>query len=72
MKVEHSGHEHVLHLRSEEVALLIDILEAALPAETISGSGRPNPSLSRFFNDVYSRLIDTARDAWNAGAQRPL
>jgi|688.fasta_scaffold00246_17 hypothetical protein len=72
MKVEHSGHDHVLHLRGEEVALLIDILEAALPAEKISGSGRSNPSLSSFFNDVYSRLIDTARDAWNAGAQRPL
>lgn len=72
MKIEHSGHEHVLHLRSEEVALLIDILEAALPAETISAAGRSNPSLSRFFNDVYSRLIDAARDAWNVGARWPL
>jgi hypothetical protein len=47
------------------VGLLLDILEAALPAETISGPRASNPGLSRFFNSVYGDLIETARQAWS-------
>jgi hypothetical protein len=64
VRIEHCGPDHVLHLETREVGLLIDILEAALPAERITGLRATNPPLSRFFNDVYGRLIDTARDAW--------
>ena len=64
MKVEHAGSEHLLRLEAREVALLVDILEAALPAEAISGAAAPNPRLSAFFNDVYSHLLDTAREVW--------
>ncbi|MFN5116513.1 MAG: hypothetical protein ACK5FE_07020 [Cyanobacteriota bacterium] len=68
MRVEHCGQEHLLHLETREVALLIDILEAALPAEGISGPRTSNPPLSGFFNDVYARLIDTARVGWERDA----
>ncbi|MCS5700241.1 hypothetical protein NZK32_14465 [Cyanobium sp. FGCU-52] len=64
MRVLHQGGEHLLHLRTREVALLLDILEAALPAETISGPRASNPSLSQFFNEIYGQLIDTARAGW--------
>jgi hypothetical protein len=64
VKIEHCGRQHRLQLESGEVALLIDILEAALPAEAISGVHTTNPSLSTFFNRIYSDLIDTARDVW--------
>jgi hypothetical protein len=43
------------------------ILEAALPAEGISGSTTSNPSLTRLFNELYSGLIDTAREVWCHG-----
>ena len=64
MKVEHLGQEHLLHLESREVALLVDILEAAVASESISGTGVSDPSLSQFFNSIYSDLIDTAREIW--------
>jgi hypothetical protein len=64
MRVEHCGHEHVLRMDDREVALLIDILEAALPAEKISGVAGGNPSLSRVINGVYAQMIDTARQVW--------
>ncbi len=64
MRVLHQGGEHLLHLRTREVALLLDILEAALPADTISGPRASNPSLSQFFNEIYGQLIDTARVGW--------
>lgn len=51
------------------MALLIDILEAALPAEAISGVRTSNPPLSAFFNTVYGQLIDTARSAWRQGGE---
>lgn len=66
MKIEHAGHDCVLQLDVREVALLVDILEAALPAEAISGPATVNPTMSRFFNEVYARLIDTARTVWTA------
>jgi hypothetical protein len=65
VKIEHCGEDHVLHLETCEVGLLLDILEAALPAETISGPRASNPGLSRFFNSVYGDLIETARQAWS-------
>jgi hypothetical protein len=65
MRVEHVGREHLLRLEAREVALLVDILEAALPAEAITGVAAPNPRLSAFFNDVYSHLLDTAREVWH-------
>lgn len=68
MKIEHCGEEHVLHLETREVGLLLDILEAALPAETISGPRASNPGLSQFFNSVYGDLIETARQAWTQPA----
>ncbi len=68
MKIEHRGEDHVLHLETCEVGLLLDILEAALPAETISGPRASNPGLSRFFNSVYGDLIETARQAWSQTA----
>jgi len=64
MRVLHQGGDHLLQLRTREVALLLDILEAALPADVISGSRSRNPSLSQFFNEVYVQLIDTARQGW--------
>ncbi|MFM7393106.1 MAG: hypothetical protein ACKO22_01785 [Cyanobium sp.] len=64
MRVLHQGGEHLLQLRTREVALLLDILEAALPADTISGPRASNPSLSQFFNEIYGQLIDTARTGW--------
>ena len=67
MKIEHRSRRHVLHLEDREVALLIDILEAALPADAISGVRTSNPPLSAFFNTVYGQLIDTARCAWRQG-----
>ena len=68
MRVLHQGGEHLLHLGTREVALLLDILEAALPADTISGPRASNPSLSHFFNEIYGQLIDTARAGWADGA----
>lgn len=65
MRVLHQGGEHLLRLHTREVALLLDILEAALPADTISGPMAHNPSLSLFFNEVYAQLIDTARQGWS-------
>jgi hypothetical protein len=53
--------ELVLRLRTQEVALLLDIFEAALPSEKISGLRTHNPALSHFFNSVYGGLITTAR-----------
>ncbi|MFM7267184.1 MAG: hypothetical protein ACKOZT_01170 [Cyanobium sp.] len=50
------------------MALLIDILEAALPAEEITGARSSNPALSGFFNSVYGQLIDTARVVWGQAA----
>ncbi len=67
MKLDHRGSHHLLDLESGEVALLLDILEAALPAEGISGSAACNPPLSRLFNELYSGLIDTAREVWCPG-----
>ncbi len=64
MKVDHRGAHHLLDLESAEVALLLDILEAALPSESISGQAASNPSLTRLFNELYSGLIDTAREEW--------
>lgn len=59
--------ELVLHLRTGEVALLLDIFEAALPTERISGLHTHNPALSHFFNSVYGGLISTAREqGWGA------
>jgi hypothetical protein len=66
MRVEHCGHEHVLRMDDREVALLMDVLEAALPAERISGQGSDNPSLSGFINGIYAQMIDTARQVWQA------
>ena len=58
------------------MALLVDILEAALPAEAISGLRTTNPALSGFFNSIYSELIDTARQVWqhspSSGVAEPL
>ena len=67
MKVDHRGSHHLLDLESAEVALLLDILEAALGAEAISGPGASNPPLARLFNDLYSGLLDTARSQWRRG-----
>jgi hypothetical protein len=67
MKVDHRGSHHLLDLESAEVALLLDILEAALGAEAISGPGRSNPPLARLFNDLYSGLLETARAQWGQG-----
>lgn len=67
MKVDHRGSHHLLDLESAEVALLLDILEAALGAEAISGPGTSNPDLARLFNDLYSGLLDTARSQWREG-----
>lgn len=64
MRVEHLGQEHLLHLEGREVALLVDILEAAVASESITGTGVSDPSLSRFFNSIYNDLIDTAREIW--------
>lgn len=64
MRVEHLGQEHLLHLEGREVALLVDILEAAVASEAISGMEASDPSLSRFFNAMYNDLIDTAREIW--------
>ena len=77
MQIEHSGgpsrfpatlapngvpkEELVLRLHTKEVALLLDILEAALPSEKISGLQTHNPDLTHFFNSVYGGLITTAR-----------
>lgn len=66
MRIEQAGRDCLLQLDVSEVALLVDILEAALPAEAISGPATVNPSMSRFFNEVYARLIDTARTVWKA------
>lgn len=71
MRVLHQGGDHLLQLRTQEVALLLDILEAALPADAISGSRACNPSLSQFFNEVYGQLIDTARQGWDELHQGP-
>lgn len=61
--------ELVLHLRTGEVALLLDIFEAALPTERISGLHTHNPALSHFFNSVYGGLISTAREqGWGAAS----
>jgi hypothetical protein len=68
MKVDHRGTHHLLDLESAEVALLLDILEAALGAEAISGPEATNPPLARLFNDLYSGLLDTARAEWRHGA----
>lgn len=68
MKVDHRGTHHLLDLESEEVALLLDILEAAVGAEAISGPGASNPPLARLFNDLYSGLLDTARAQWRQAA----
>jgi len=67
MLVEHRGHEHLLRLDDGEVALLIELLETALPAERISGPRASDPSLSRFINGVYASMIDTARQVWRSG-----
>lgn len=53
--------ELVLRLHTREVALLLDIFEAALPSEKISGLQTRNPDLTHFFNSVYGGLITTAR-----------
>lgn len=71
MRIRHRGHRHLLLLEDRDVALLIDILEAALPAEEISGARSSNPALSGFFNSVYGQLIDTAREVWSRGAANP-
>lgn len=68
MRIRHRGRRHLLLLEDREAALLIDILEAALPAEAISGLRTSNPALSGFFNSIYSELIDAARQAWQQGA----
>lgn len=52
----------VLHLHTKEVALLLDILEAALPTEKISGLHTCNPAMTHFFNSVYGGLLSTARE----------
>lgn len=54
--------ELILRLHTKEVALLLDIFEAALPTEKISGLHSHNPALTHFFNSVYGGLITTARD----------
>ena len=72
MKLDHRGSHHLLDLENAEVALLLDILEAALPAEGITGKAVCNPSLSRLFNELYSGLIDTARQVWSEGQVRPI
>lgn len=66
MRIRHRGHRHLLLLEDRDVALLIDILEAALPAESISGCRTTNPALSGFFNSIYGELIDTAREVWRS------
>ena len=71
MKVDHRGSHHLLDLESAEVALLLDILEAALGADAISGPEACNPPLARLFNDLYSGLLETARAEWRHGAGPP-
>jgi hypothetical protein len=56
------GEDLVLHLQTKEVALLLDILEAALPTEKISGLHTCNPAMTHFFNSVYGGLLSTARE----------
>lgn len=59
--------ELVLRLQTKEVALLLDIFEAALATEKISGLQTHNPDLTHFFNSVYGGLISTARQhGWGA------
>jgi hypothetical protein len=64
MKVDHRGGHHLLDLESVEVALLLDILEAALETEAVGGAASRNPPLARVFNALYSGLLDTAREVW--------
>lgn len=59
--------ELVLRLQSAEVGLLLDIFEAALGTERISGLHTRNPALTHFFNSVYGGLLTTARSqGWGA------
>lgn len=67
LRIRHRGRRHLLLLEDREAALLLDILEAALPAEAISGLRTSNPDLSGFFNRIYSELIDAARQVWQQG-----
>jgi hypothetical protein len=62
------GEALVLHLHTKEVALLLDILEAALPTEKISGLHTCNPAMTHFFNSVYGGLLSTAREQGWGGA----
>ncbi|MFM9087250.1 MAG: hypothetical protein ACKOPT_03745 [Cyanobium sp.] len=81
MRIEHTAAEAardaswdedalVLHLHTREVALLLDILEAALPTEKISDPHTCNPAMTHFFNSVYGGLLSTARDHGWGGTQR--
>jgi len=70
VRIRHRGHRHLLVLEDRDVALLIDILEAALPADSISGCRTTNPALSGFFNSVYGQLFDTAREVWRGAPAR--
>lgn len=68
MLIRHRGHRHLLLLEDRDAALLIDILEAALPAEAISGLRTANPALTGLFNTLYNELIGTARQVWERSA----
>lgn len=72
MRIRHRGRRHLLLLEDRDAALLIDILEAALPADAISGLRSTNPALTGLFNSLYSELIDSARQVWQGGAPAPL
>jgi hypothetical protein len=69
MRCEHATNrqgqpEHRLLLQTDEVALLTELLEAALGSEQLTGTGQADPRLVTFFNTLYADLLETARRSW--------